>query len=94
MERASTLNQQCIGRVIYKLEEVFFSDELPDSSEKGMIGVNFPGNTEVIALDSNGQSSSGRLVWKSTKTTHYKADESDEDIKLRPSKRKKPSSRT
>lgn len=51
-------------------------------------------NTEVIVVDSNGQSASGLLVLKSPYTSHYGAGESDEDIPLRLYKKGKTSSTT
>lgn len=66
-----------IGRLIDKLQEVLLPDERPVTSTKGVIVVNFPGNTEVIVVDGDEKGACGRPVRKSANTTHNGADASD-----------------
>lgn len=89
-----TLNQNRIICIVDKPEKMRFPEEHTATSTKCMFGVNITGNTEVIDVDCDGQSASGRFVRKRTRESRFEEDDSDQYILLRPSKSQKSSSTT
>lgn len=86
VEWAATPDQKRIGTMIDTLQKLSSEEERQATSPKVMIALNVTGNTEVIAVETDRQSASGRSVRRRTKTTHFGAGRSDEDITLHPSK--------
>lgn len=72
---------------------MFSPEDNPYTNRKGMVGVNVPGNTEVIDVEVDGQSAAGRLARRKMNKMHFEANVSDEDVPLRPSKGQKTSSK-
>lgn len=66
--------------MIDKLQGMFFPEEPPATSTKGIIGVNVERDTKVIDVYNDGRSASGLPARKRTRTAHFVSRASGDDI--------------